>query len=187
MRSFGNPVSFALGAALLLLLAATWVSARGDRARRAVSPLGAAALVVWFLTVSYVALVLPWSAELPARLSLVPLIDTIRGLSSNSAENVAVATMANVALFAPLGVVVALLSVAKRERRFPGGWWTAVVAGLAVSIVVEAAQLVLNQGAVAADDLIANALGAGLGWFVVRVSDTGNRAPDDLTVPDLIG
>lgn len=166
MRSFGNPVTFALGAALLALLAATWMAARGGRA---VSSLGAATVVVWLLTVSYVTLVVPWSSDLPARLSLIPLIDTIRGLSTNSAENVAVATMANVALFAPLGAVVALRAAASRDRRFSAGWRTAVVAGLAVSVVVEAAQLVLNKGAVTADDLIANTVGAVVGWLVVRV------------------
>ncbi|WP_158075577.1 VanZ family protein [Actinokineospora bangkokensis] len=112
----------------------------------------------------YVTLVVPSSSQLPVRVGLMPLVDTVRGLRSGAAENVLAATVANVALFVPLGLVWALSRAAVTGA--DGGWWRVGVGGLGVSALVEAAQWGLGFGAVTSDDLIANSAGAVLGWVV---------------------
>ncbi|SDD01006.1 VanZ like family protein [Actinokineospora iranica] len=150
-----------------------------------------AAIVVWLSVVVYVTVVLPSTSLLEARFSLVPLVDTVRGLLSPSFGNVAVATAANTALFAPLGVALGLISlpegVATRD------WVKPVVFALAVSVAAESFQgFVTERGAVAADDLIANVVGAWLGWLlarrvgprdVSRVHRGAGTASDDLEGP----
>lgn len=67
---------------------------------------------------------------------------------------------ANIALFVPFG---ALLALGWPEQR----WWLIGLAGLAVSGVIEAAQLLLPSRFPAVSDLIANTLGALLGGILV--------------------
>lgn len=74
-----------------------------------------------------------------------------------------VQTGANVALFAPLGALIA--SVAMRPL-----WWVSGVVGLALSLSVEFAQdLLLPARLASAGDLAANTAGALLGGIVVAV------------------
>jgi glycopeptide antibiotics resistance protein len=73
----------------------------------------------------------------------------------------------NVLLFVPLGLLAPLLVRARR-------WWRAALAGLLVSAAIEALQFIadvtISPGRVAdVDDLIANVLGAVLGFLLLQL------------------
>lgn len=67
----------------------------------------------------------------------------------------------NIALFAPLGVLLPLLF--RRLRR----WYAALAAGFGVSLAIEVLQYVLQRGTLDVDDLFANTLGCLLGYCLV--------------------
>ena len=67
----------------------------------------------------------------------------------------------NIALFVPLGVLLPL--VGKPFRK----WQLTIPAGFALSLTIELVQLGLGRGICDVDDLLANALGAAVGYFAV--------------------
>jgi glycopeptide antibiotics resistance protein len=70
---------------------------------------------------------------------------------------------ANVLLFVPLGLMVALLLPVRR-------WWLAGVAGALISAAIETVQyLALSQRQASLGDVVNNTLGAVLGAVAVRV------------------
>ena len=70
----------------------------------------------------------------------------------------------NVALFIPLGVL--LWCVIRSEK-----WWMALVFGAALSICIEAMQLLMKRGFCEFDDVFHNTLGTLLGyWLAVAVA-----------------
>lgn len=71
--------------------------------------------------------------------------------------------LANVALFLPVGLLVVILTGAKR-------WWLGVLAGLATSCAIELGQSVLLPARFATlDDVVANTAGAAVGALVALV------------------
>lgn len=64
----------------------------------------------------------------------------------------------NIAMFAPLGIVLPLL--AKVFRR----WYWTLAAGTGTSLIIEVTQYVIGRGQADVDDLICNTLGAMLGY-----------------------
>jgi len=73
---------------------------------------------------------------------------------------------ANVILFIPLGLFLALLLPVRR-------WWLAALAGLFTSVAIEAVQyLLLSQRQASLRDVTNNALGALLGALVIRLART---------------
>ena len=93
------------------------------------------------------------------RLNLVPVI--ISGTAS------AFDTIANIAVFLPLGL---LLSAA--------GWriLPTVALGLGISLTVEITQYVLDVGRTAdINDLVTNTSGAALGWAIAAALRAGRR------------
>ena len=79
---------------------------------------------------------------------------------------------ANVILFFPLGLFLALLLPVRR-------WGLAALAGLFTSVAIEAVQyLLLSQRQASLRDVMNNALGALLGALVVRLARTRPRAPN---------
>jgi glycopeptide antibiotics resistance protein len=93
------------------------------------------------------------------RLNLVPDL--------GGADFSAFDTLANVAVFLPLGLVLAA-----------AGWKAlpTVGAGLAVSLSVEVLQFVLDVGRAAdVNDLITNTAGAALGWAIAWAIRAGRR------------
>ena len=71
--------------------------------------------------------------------------------------------LANVALFAPLGVLLILA-----WRRIPP--WTAVVVGCAASVVIELVQLAIPSRYSTLSDVIANTLGTAVGVLFAHVT-----------------
>ncbi|NYJ19964.1 glycopeptide antibiotics resistance protein [Leifsonia psychrotolerans] len=73
--------------------------------------------------------------------------------------------LANIAMFAPLGLLIALLSGARR-------WWAAILFGFAVSCMIEFSQLFLPTRVSDLRDIIANtlgtALGVGIAWLITQ-------------------
>lgn len=67
----------------------------------------------------------------------------------------------NIALFVPLGILLALLG--KKFRRFSPTFLTAFL----LSLSIEVLQLILQTGICDVDDLFANTLGAMLGWGII--------------------
>jgi glycopeptide antibiotics resistance protein len=70
--------------------------------------------------------------------------------------------LANIALFAPFGMLLALVAPLWRP-------WLVIAAGLALSCAIELAQLGLPSRVSAASDLLANTLGTTLGLAVLAV------------------
>lgn len=80
-----------------------------------------------------------------------------------------VQTGANVIMFLPLGVLIALLAM-------PSLWWVSGVLGLTLSLCVELGQyLLLPQRFASAGDLAANTAGALLGGALVAVVRHASR------------
>lgn len=69
---------------------------------------------------------------------------------------------ANIALFAPLGVLLAL-----GWRRIPG--WVLIAVGCGSSIVIELVQLAIPSRYATVSDVVANTLGTAVGVVAVRV------------------
>ncbi|WP_424185458.1 VanZ family protein [Actinokineospora sp. G85] len=159
-RSFLNVNTVAAGVVLagLLVLGLVRLRARADGGARG---LGKAVIGLWLLLLVYVTIVLA-SPSLGVRFSLVPLVDLVDGLFSRNWDNVAAANAANVALFLPLGAGLVLHSPRAR-------WVVPVLVGFGLSLAIELTQgFVVRNGAVTADDLIANTAGAFLGWALMR-------------------
>jgi acetyltransferase-like isoleucine patch superfamily enzyme len=86
----------------------------------------------------------------------------------------AVEATANVILFIPLGLFLALLLPVHR-------WWLAALAGLFTSVAIEAVQyLLLSQRQASIRDVTSNALGALLGALVIRLARTRPPVPNQL-------
>lgn len=69
---------------------------------------------------------------------------------------------ANVVLFVPVGVLFALLLGWRR-------WWLAVILGIALTVSIEAAQLVIPNRVTDPRDVVANSIGAIIGVTIVLV------------------
>lgn len=70
----------------------------------------------------------------------------------------------NVAMFAPLGVLLPLLW--KKCRK----WYVTISIGFATSFVIEFVQLAISRGICDVDDLFANMLGAALGFLCIMAA-----------------
>ena len=71
--------------------------------------------------------------------------------------------LANIALFVPLGALLALASA-----RLPG--WAIIVTGFASSVVIELVQLALPSRFCTVSDVVANTLGTGLGLLLIAAA-----------------
>ncbi|WP_161629625.1 VanZ family protein [Saccharomonospora iraqiensis] len=96
-------------------------------------------------------------------LSLIPGADTLPGLADPTVfAHTVGGLLLNVALFVPLGIAVSAHHIA-------GGLdarAAAPLAGATLSLIVESAQYALARGVTSVDDLVANTLGAWLGWLI---------------------
>ena len=66
----------------------------------------------------------------------------------------------NIILFVPMGFIVPVLHESLRK------WWRILLLGLAFSLFIESAQLVLHMGYFDTADLLHNTLGAGVGYAI---------------------
>ena len=70
--------------------------------------------------------------------------------------------IANVALFIPVGVLFVLMLGWRR-------WWLAVILGVALTVSIEAAQLVLPDRVTDPRDIVSNSIGSTIGVAIVLV------------------
>ena len=116
----------------------------------------AISLGAWLVALLYMTL---RPAGSKVRINLVPDL--------GGADFSAFDTLANVAVFVPLGLILA----ASGWRVIP-----AVAAGLAVSLAVEILQFIVDVGRAAdVNDLITNTAGAALGWTICWAIRAGRR------------
>lgn len=169
---FGDGVLLALPLVAVVGLATLVVLVRRrHEGRRTLRALGAGILVAGLVLVAATTL-LPVIAGAPASVNLTPG-ETIRnylrfGDDLLSARNLGL----NIALFVPIGLGLALW------RRWGPG--RTVPVGLALSVVVEAAQYVFPLGrAVDVDDVVLNTVGTALGALTVSVVRRLVPAPRD--------
>ena len=120
------------------------------------------------MLVPYLA-VLAWVVFAPAReagrvTGLVPAIAQLLGVVGVPFDPayLVLEFLANIALFVPLGALLALAST-----RLPG--WAIIVAGFASSVTIELVQLALPSRFSTVSDVVANTLGTGCGLLVVVV------------------
>jgi glycopeptide antibiotics resistance protein len=135
--------------------------------RAAAVAYGAALAAVTLLPVRYRPELARWPEN--RRPQLVPLWNLLVSLRDGDLRLATVAGCAgNVLLFVPLGFLLPLL--APRLDRL----WRVVAVGAAVSVLLELAQLPM-PGVRRADvnDVLMNALGAALGWLVLRLAGRG--------------
>ncbi|HET9348232.1 MAG TPA: VanZ family protein [Arthrobacter sp.] len=106
----------------------------------------------------------PTPVDRPLAGLLKDLIDAVRGYPLTAGITyMHVEGAANVLLFVPLGLMVALLLPVRR-------WWLAGVAGALISAAIETVQyLALSQRQASLGDVVNNTLGAVLGAVAVRV------------------
>lgn len=99
----------------------------------------------------------------PAHVPLVQrLLDRLHGIGVPAAFDLAALELwANVAMFVPLGALLAAW------RRLPRSPWLAVPAGLAFSATIETIQLLLPQRYPSLQDVGANTLGTAIGTAAV--------------------
>ncbi|MDP9980742.1 acetyltransferase-like isoleucine patch superfamily enzyme/VanZ family protein [Pseudarthrobacter oxydans] len=118
----------------------------------------------------------PTPVERPLAGLLKDLIDAVRGNPLTAGMTyIHVEGAANVVLFVPLGLMIALLLPIRR-------WWLAGVAGLLISATIETVQyLALSQRYASLGDVVNNTLGAVLGAVAIRVIRT---RPAQVTAPD---
>lgn len=93
--------------------------------------------------------------------NFTPLESITRNLQRLSYRNDAVNLFGNIAIFAPLGAFVGLLSRMK--------WIGAIACSFLVSLSLECAQIVFSMGTFDVDDLILNTLGGLLGYAAYRL------------------
>ena len=153
------PIVF-FGVALVVLAVA--VSARFERRGRAAAWGG---LIAYLLLILWVTLALGYGdpAGGTGGLNLTPLQEIRRALDSGHTSPW-VNLLGNVALFMPLGTLIALLARGRWVARFV----VATVWGLLISVVIEVSQLGLGRVA-DVDDVILNTLGALLGALLAPV------------------
>ena len=84
--------------------------------------------------------------------------------------------IANIVLFIPVGVLFVLLLGWRR-------WWLAVVLGIALTVSIEAAQLVIPGRVTDPRDVVSNSIGSTIGVALVLVT-TASRAKRPRTVVD---
>jgi|SRR5690554_921576 len=70
---------------------------------------------------------------------------------------------ANIALFIPVGVLFVLMLGRRR-------WWLAVILGIALTVSIEAAQLVLPDRVTDPRDVVSNSIGSTIGVAIVLVA-----------------
>lgn len=109
----------------------------------------------------------PSPVDRPLAGLLRDVIDAVRGYPLTAGITyMHVEGAANVLLFVPLGVIVALLLPTRR-------WWLAAVSGALISAAIETVQyLALSQRTASLGDVVNNTLGAVLGAAAIRIIRT---------------
>ena len=162
-RNSGN-----LGTLLLLLLAFFSVIAVGAfvvyvaRNRQCMN-IGALVLFLLYLAaVFYITLFMRSNRQIDM-IQLEPFVNVGEAMRQHSLEPLNHAFL-NVVMFMPLGFLFAMI-----DPEYLGTVWAALPAGLLLSAVIEAVQMILKKGQSDIDDIIANVLGAVLGCLIYRV------------------
>lgn len=138
------------------------------------------ALVLYLIGLAFIG-AWPSPVDRPLAGLLRDVIDAVRGYPLTSGITyMHIEGAANVLLFVPLGVIVALLLPTRR-------WWVAAVSGALISAAIETVQyLALSQRTASLGDVVNNTLGAVLGAAAIRIIRTHPAraaAPDPGTEP----
>jgi acetyltransferase-like isoleucine patch superfamily enzyme/VanZ family protein len=125
-----------------------------------------AALALYLVGLAFVG-VSPMPVDRPLAGLLRQVIDAMRGYPLTAGITyMHVEGAANVLLFVPLGLIVALLLPTRR-------WWLAAIAGGLTSAAIETVQyLALSQRTASLGDIVNNTLGAVLGAAAIRIIRT---------------
>ncbi|MET1065220.1 MAG: VanZ family protein [Arthrobacter sp.] len=143
----------------------------GPRLRPAAARVITAFLVLYLIGLGFVG-AWPTPVDRPLAGPLKDLIEAVRGFPPTAGITyMHVEGAANVVLFFPLGLMVALLLPIRR-------WWLAGVAGALISAAIETVQyLALSQRQASLGDILYNTLGAALGALAIRVVRTRAAHP----------
>ena len=115
-------------------------------------------LVGWAAVTVFVTLLRSESGEFAVRQWNLQLFRAWREAYQRFTLQIWLNVLLNIALFAPLGFLLPLLTKPFRK------WYTALGAGFGVSFLIELTQLLTARGMCDVDDLFTNTLGAMLGW-----------------------
>lgn len=119
--------------------------------------------ILWFLVVLYLTLFSRFGVNQNASVEMTPFRGIVEALEQRSLEPLTHAFL-NVLLFVPFGY---LLPASNPQALSRAGF--AVFGGLLVSTVIEGLQMILGLGMCDIDDVIANALGAIIGYILYRL------------------
>ena len=149
---------------LLLVVLSVLFLARHIRKNRASMKVPMAiGFVVWFLVVLYLTLFSRIGANQNGPVDMTPFRGIVEAMEQRSLEPLTHAFL-NVMLFVPLGYLIPASNPSALSR---AGF--AVFGGLIASSVIEGLQMVLRLGFCDIDDIIANALGAIIGYIIYRL------------------
>ncbi|MQA25112.1 MAG: VanZ family protein [Micromonosporaceae bacterium] len=168
-RAYSSVMLAAAATAPLAAALAWWQRARLGRPLPAVvAELG----LVWG-TAPWLWLALLADPDAPGRVHLVPLSD-LAALARGPADFFVVQVVANLLVFAPLGFFLPV--------RFAGSaaCWKVLAVGAAASLAIETTQLLAAHGRTfSVDDIMLNAVGAGLAALCSRPWWAARRVGDD--------
>ncbi len=174
-RAFGNPVSLTIALLLIASMIGAWVFSSRTEYRRLSRTLQVCALSLSIAAIIYITLGtrLGYSSR-DAKVSLIPVIDTVNAITGQTTGNVTVfGIIGNIVLFIPLGFSLALIT-ARKSRKIAA----TLISATLLSIGVECAQFILDQGGVAAtDDVLLNVAGAAVGWIAHGWADRFRTDP----------
>lgn len=152
----------------LIIVFAVMLIVLGVSARRRKAPFVSARSLGIMLFALYIVLVFSITGVSPlsgfhteirmSEISLIPFDGMKKMLAADTLFGI-VNIAGNVFMFLPLGLLLPLLWSSFRR------WWKTLLAGLGLSLVIELWQLFISRGT-DVDDLIFNAMGALLGYFV---------------------
>ncbi|MFC4856225.1 VanZ family protein [Actinophytocola glycyrrhizae] len=161
-----------------MALLGAWVITSRTEHNRLTRTLQACALSLSIIAIIYITLGtrLGYSSR-EAKVSLVPAIDTFHALTGQTTATVTIAgIIGNIVLFIPLGFSLSLIAARKNRKTT-----TNLIGATMLSISVEFAQFVLDQGVMAVDDVLLNVAGAAMGWvahgWADRLRNTGPTVP----------
>lgn len=152
-----------------LLAAAVWVAvcARRNGRRAAWRALVGWLLVGWFAVIAILSLI-RFNIRHFGAINLVPLRTIIDQFDSVNTSLAVINNLGNVLVYLPVGLLLPVLVPR---------WWSGIVAGAGVSLLMESTQYVTRRGAADIDDLLLNTLGAVVGAGIYLLARRLVRPP----------
>ena len=101
-------------------------------------------------------------AQTPSRTVYLPFHALLSGWQDIQRNGITGNILGNIALFVPIGALAPVMCGRKK-------WWTAMLAGCGLSLLIEIMQLLTKRGVSDPDDVILNGLGTAIGYGILKI------------------